>query len=130
MSSHGSVTGAGWSPRGGFVVMILDNSGFAHYYAHMRTTPSVQPGQSVRAGGVLGQVSNSGSIAQGGPMHLHYQVWEIGTGRDQERASATFTRRFGRAANPYSELARLARMMGARVQSNGHAVFDVPAHLR
>jgi hypothetical protein len=60
-------------------------------------------------------------------MHLHYQVWEIGTGRDEELASSTFSRRFGRAANPYSELVRLARMMGARVHASGRVIFDVPA---
>jgi hypothetical protein len=77
----------------------------------------------VRAGGILGQVSNSGSIAHGGPMHLHYQVCETGTGRDAERISGTFTRRFDRAVNPYAELARLARGLGARVQTNGHVAM-------
>jgi murein DD-endopeptidase MepM/ murein hydrolase activator NlpD len=129
MSGHGPVTGAGWSPRGGFVVMLLDNNGFAHYYAHMRGTPLVQPGQQFRAGGVLGQVSNTGSIAHGGPMHLHYQIWETGSGRDQERDSATFTRRFGRAINAYAELARLARGLGGRVQSSTQVAFDVLGHI-
>lgn len=127
VSSRGPVVGAGWSPRGGFIVTLLDRNGFVHYYAHLLQTPNVQPGQSFRAGGILGQVSNSGSVAQGGPMHLHYQVWQVGPGRDQERASGRFTRRFGRPVNPYSELARLARSMGARVQSNGGVVFNPPA---
>jgi murein DD-endopeptidase MepM/ murein hydrolase activator NlpD len=127
MSGHGPVTGAGWSPRGGFVVMMVDNDGYAHYYAHMREAPTVRPGQSFRAGGVLGQVSNSGSVAQGGPMHLHYQVWEVGSGRVAERTSGTFTRRFGRAVNPHGELARLAAALGANVSSGGRAVFDTPA---
>ena len=122
MSGHGPVTGAGWSPRGGYVVLILDNDGYAHYYAHMRGSPTVQPGQTFRAGGVLGQVGNTGSIAAGGPMHLHYQVWSIGDGRDTERASGIFTRRFGRAVSPYPELVRLAGGLGARIASRGSRV--------
>jgi murein DD-endopeptidase MepM/ murein hydrolase activator NlpD len=123
MSGHGSLTGVGWSPRGGFIATILDGARFIHCYAHMRAAPNVEPGQTVRAGGILGQVSNSGSIAHGGPMHLHYQVCETGTGRDAERISGTFTRRFDRAVNPYAELARLARGLGARVQTNGHVAM-------
>lgn len=124
MSGHGPVTGSGWSPRGGFIAVLLDPNGFAHYYAHMLDAPSVRPGQSFRSGGVIGQVGNTGLIAHGGPIHLHYQVWSIGPGRDLERTSATFTRRFGRAVNPYSELARLARSAGARLGATGQVVFD------
>lgn len=126
MSGHGPVTGAGWSPRGGFVVLIVDDRGYAHYYAHLQTTPTVSPGQRFQAGGVIGQVGNTGSIAQGGPTHLHYQVWEIGSGRGQERATGIYTRRFGNAVNPHPELERLARGIGAQVSPSGRAVFHAP----
>ena len=129
-SGHGPVTGAGWSPRGGNIVTILDNNGFVHYYAHMLHSPAVRPGQVFRAGGILGQVSNTGSVAHGGPMHLHYQVWSIGPGRDEERSAGIFTRRFGRAVNPYPELVRLARGLGAGVHSNGHVAFGTEAGVR
>jgi murein DD-endopeptidase MepM/ murein hydrolase activator NlpD len=126
-TSHGVVTGAGWSPRGGYVVTILDARGFAHYFAHLQAPPTVLPGQTLRAGIVLGQVGNTGSIAAGGPMHLHYQVWHVGAHRDAERASAVFTRRFGHSVNPYPELARLARQLGARVQVSGRVAFRATA---
>jgi murein DD-endopeptidase MepM/ murein hydrolase activator NlpD len=38
MSGHGSLTGVGWSPRGGFIATILDGARFIHCYAHMRGT--------------------------------------------------------------------------------------------
>lgn len=124
MSGHGPVTGAGWSPRGGNVVMVLDGNGYAHYFAHMQHAPSVRPGQSVRAGSIIGQVSNTGLIADGGPMHLHYQVWEARAGAT-ERSSATFARRFGRAVNPHAELVRIARSLGATVSRDGRVRFEM-----
>lgn len=123
MSGHGPVTGAGWSARGGNVVLIVDANGYAHYYAHMLTAPKVQPGQQVRAGASLGQVSNTGAIAHGSPIHLHYQVWSVGSRREEEMANATFTRRFGLSVNPYDELARLARQMGAHVNVTSRSVL-------
>jgi len=130
MSGHGPVVGAGWSPRGGNIVTILDRQGYVHYYAHLMDSPSVRPGQSFRAGGVLGRVGNTGSVAHGGPMHLHYQVWSTGAGRDAERASGVFTRRFGPSVNPYPELVRLARGLGARVQGSGHVALGLAASER
>jgi murein DD-endopeptidase MepM/ murein hydrolase activator NlpD len=128
MSGSGPVTGAGWSTRGGFVVLIVDNNGYAHYYAHMARSPRVQSGQTVRAGATIGEVSNTGSIADGGPVHLHYQVWAVGRGRETEAASGIYTRRFGVAVNAHSELARLARGLGASVGSNGSVRFGPPRH--
>ncbi len=126
MSGHGPVTGSGWSDRGGFVVAILDNNDYVHYYAHMRSAPNVNSGQFIRAGAVLGQVSNTGSIAHGSGKHLHYQVWVTGAGREQERKSGTFIRRFGRAVTPYDELVRLAVALRVQPGSNGSVRFNPP----
>ncbi len=103
------LTGCGWSDRGGNIVLIADNEGFAHYYAHLNREPLVSPGDTVTSGQPIGEVGNSGSLAAGGPVHLHYQVWAVGNGRDSERASGAFTRPLGRAVNPYEQLVALFR---------------------
>lgn len=117
------VIGCGWHARAGNIVLILDPNGYVHYYAHMLTV-RVRSGDTIGAGRSLGAVSNTGSIAQGGPMHLHYQVWAIGPGRETETSTLTFERPFGRAVNPYPELVRLARGMGATVMRNGGVRFN------
>jgi murein DD-endopeptidase MepM/ murein hydrolase activator NlpD len=117
-----SATGCGWDDAGGNIVVIVDDQGYAHYYAHMNREPQVSPGRVV-AGQPLGEVGNSGSIADGGPTHLHYQVWVVGGGRDAELASGVFTRPFGRAVNPYSELRRLAQTLGASVGRDGGVIL-------
>ncbi len=109
------MSGCGWSDRGGNVVVVIDPQGYAHYYAHMGTSPLVAPGSCIVAGTRLGFVSNTGSAASGGSNHLHYQVWPIGQNRDEEWATGIFTRPFGRAVNAFSELRRLAEPLGARV---------------
>ncbi|MBL8309344.1 MAG: M23 family metallopeptidase [Burkholderiales bacterium] len=127
LTGRGRVPGVGWSDRGGNVVLIFDHAGYAHYYAHMLRPPRLSPGQRVGAGEFLGQVSNSGSIARGSAKHLHYQVWTVGAGREAELATGVFDRRFGRAVNPYSELARLAGGLGAHIGANGSVVFTTAA---
>lgn len=102
-------TGCGWTDAGGYVVLVADPRGYIHYYAHLNREPIVTGGDTVRAGQGIGEVGNTGSIAAGGPVHLHYQVWALGRGREAELASGTFTRPFGRAVNPYAQLRRLTR---------------------
>ena len=119
-----AVTGCGYSEAGGNIVVVIDLRGFAHYYAHLNQTPRVAPGAPVAAGDPLGEVGNTGRIARGSVPHLHYQVWMVGDGRASERASGVFVRPFGRAVNPYSELARLAAALGAAVNRNGGVVFS------
>jgi murein DD-endopeptidase MepM/ murein hydrolase activator NlpD len=124
VSKNGTrLTGAGWSDRGGNIVVIVDAEGFAHYYAHMNMPPLVAPGTPVTAGQPLGEVGNSGSLAEGGPVHLHYQVWTADIERRSERASGIFTRPLGRSINPYEQLAILARGLGASVGRNGGVIF-------
>lgn len=113
-----TVIGCGWSDAGGNIVLVLDNNGFVHYFAHMNLAPAVRSGERVRPGKLIGQVGNAGSIAAGSNPHLHYQVWRVGRDRDDESAALRFTRPFGPSVNPYSELARTARLLGGRVASN------------
>jgi len=114
-----TLTGCGWSDAGGNIVAILDDRGYVHYFAHLNMTPLVQEGDKVSSGRLIGYVGNTGSIAQGSHTHLHYQVWVVGSGRDAEVTSGLFVRPFGRSVNPYPELVRLARGMGAQVSRNG-----------
>ena len=116
-------TGSGWSDAGGNIVVIDDGLGYAHYYAHMRDRPHVSPGDRVMPGQVLGFVSNQGSAARGGPIHLHYQVWAIGAGRREEAASGEYTRPFGVDVNPYEQLRDLAVGLGARAGRSGGVFF-------
>lgn len=76
------------------------------------------------AGELIGRVGRTGSIAQGGPVRLHYQVWAIGPGREADVSSGVFTHRLGRAARAHAELVRLARGLGARVGQNGSVLFE------
>lgn len=54
----------------GVYVVIRDEQGNRHYYAHLSGF-NVQAGQQVRAGAVIGRTGNSGNST--GP-HLHYEV--------------------------------------------------------
>lgn len=67
-----TLPGAGASPKGGNYVWIEDPNGFRHYYAHMRNVV-VQPGQTVKAGDLLGECSDTGN-AKGSCPHLHYAI--------------------------------------------------------
>jgi murein DD-endopeptidase MepM/ murein hydrolase activator NlpD len=122
-----TVTGCGWSDRGGNIVLILDQTNnHVHYYAHMQSQPLVSPGADVAVGQPIGAVSNTGALADGGPIHLHYQVWAVRPGSAAEIQSLTFTRPLGAAVNPYPELRRLARSAGARMSGS----YDVTSNAR
>lgn len=72
--SRTNTMGSGTSDRGGNFVWIEEaaSPGTLHYFAHMRDTPLVQPGQQVRAGQLIGYLGDSGN-ARGRP-HLHFSV--------------------------------------------------------
>lgn len=65
--------GAGFSEKGGWYVWIEDDLGFKHYFAHMASEPLVRPGETVKAGQLIGYCGNTGN-AEGGCAHLHYAV--------------------------------------------------------
>ena len=83
---------------GGNYVMIRDDAGFYHYYAHMGAAPLVRPGERVRSGHLLGYLGDTGK-ARTTCQHLHYQV-TIREGAFQ-------------CVNPYRELWRVAQLLGA-----------------
>jgi murein DD-endopeptidase MepM/ murein hydrolase activator NlpD len=87
--------GAGFSPRGGNYVRIIDLQGNVHYYAHMLNPSFAKSGAMVFAGAILGFLGNSGAC---GCPHLHYQVrgpYPLNPGGG------------GQGINPYNELKRL-----------------------
>jgi murein DD-endopeptidase MepM/ murein hydrolase activator NlpD len=116
LSGSGRMSGVDYNADGGNIAAILDDEGYVHYYAHMLAPASVRPGQRVRGGQRIGQVSNTGL---GGPKHLHYQVWPVGHGREDEIAALIFNFRFAAAVNPHAELCRLVAALGVTVARNG-----------
>ncbi|VUD67448.1 hypothetical protein TDB9533_03798 [Thalassocella blandensis] len=110
----GEFAGAGSSSHGGNYVMIVDNEeGYFHYYAHLQETPLVCAGQSVIAGQLLGYLGDTGR-ARGTPPHLHYQV----SRRNEHGALVRFL-------NPYNELLRLVDRWHPRVSAGGRVVLPV-----
>jgi murein DD-endopeptidase MepM/ murein hydrolase activator NlpD len=78
-ASDGIVLRVGETDLGGRVVWIWDVSrGLRLYYAHLHEQ-LVTTGQRVNAGDVLGTVGNTGN-ARTTPPHLHFGIYERGTG--------------------------------------------------
>lgn len=106
--------GAGTSAGGGNFVIIIDNQdGYFHYYAHMQSPPLVSKGQRIRAGQLLGYLGDTGR-ARGTPPHLHYQV----SIRNERHMLRSFL-------NPYPELFRLAWRWRPQVSAGGRVVIPV-----
>lgn len=60
--------------RGGLFVSIIGVDGVRYYGSHLRSIPaSIQPGNTVKAGRVLGAVGSTGS-ARGTAPHLHFGI--------------------------------------------------------
>ena len=76
----GRVTVAGWVDNSGYGnrVVIDHGNGFVSLYAHLSVV-SVQVGQTVRRGDVLGQM---GSTGRSTGTHLHFEIRAGGTGQD------------------------------------------------
>lgn len=78
-ATDGVVMRVGETGLGGRVVWVWDaNRGLRFYYAHL-DEQHVTTGQRVRAGDVLGTVGNTGN-ARTTPPHLHFGIYERGTG--------------------------------------------------
>ena len=59
------------NPIGGLSINLIDDDGNMYYYTHLASV-SVQSGQKIGAGQVIGAVGTSGNAA-GTPPHLHWQ---------------------------------------------------------
>jgi murein DD-endopeptidase MepM/ murein hydrolase activator NlpD len=73
-TADGVVVFSGWNGGGGNVVVIAHGHGFSTYYAHNRKN-TVQVGQSVKRGDVIGYIGSTGSATGS---HVHYEVWHNG----------------------------------------------------
>jgi murein DD-endopeptidase MepM/ murein hydrolase activator NlpD len=60
--------------RGGLYVSIIGSDGVRYYGSHLRTVAKgIEPGVSVKAGQILGQIGATGS-ARGTSPHLHFGI--------------------------------------------------------
>ncbi|GAV22696.1 M23 family metallopeptidase [Carboxydothermus pertinax] len=74
----GTVEKTGWLPLGGNRVLIKDQSGLYHYYAHLKgIRPEIKPGRKIKKGEVIGYVGHTGN-ADFTPDHLHYGLYAPG----------------------------------------------------
>ncbi len=73
-TTDGRVTRAGWAGGYGRQVRLSHSGGLSTSYSHMSRI-SVQPGQSIKRGQVIGYVGSTGLST--GP-HLHYEVYRNG----------------------------------------------------
>ena len=58
--------------------MIAHGHGFCTYYAHNRKN-TVQVGQSVKRGDIIGYIGSTGSATGN---HVHYEVWHNGKNKN------------------------------------------------
>ena len=78
-TADGVVVFSGWNRGGGGnVIVIAHGHGFSTYYAHNRGN-TVQVGQSVKRGDVIGYVGSTGSATGS---HVHYEVWHNGKNKN------------------------------------------------
>jgi len=78
-SADGEVVYSEKRPTGGFgmAVQLKHSDGYITKYAHLSGLAGYQPGQTVRAGDLIGYVGDTGN-AKGTPPHLHYEIWKNG----------------------------------------------------
>ena len=92
-------------------VVIIDEAGYMHYYAHLSGHfGGVRAGDRIRAGQQIGWLGISGN----GPIpHLHYQIYKPKADPTADGTGGFSTREIDREKeNPFSELARLASASG------------------
>jgi murein DD-endopeptidase MepM/ murein hydrolase activator NlpD len=116
--------GTGYGNDAGHFVVIVDELGYFHHYAHLHEGAIVSPGDRVYAGQRLGLVGMSGN-AQG--PHLHYQVRDPGIHQPSEYSSMRFSGQGGNAVDPYDRLVDLAvRQLGAQRQPGTVTGYMIP----
>lgn len=77
-TADGVVVFSGWNGGGGNVVVVAHGHGFSTYYAHNRKN-TVQVGQSVKRGDIIGYIGSTGSATGN---HVHYEVWHNGKNKN------------------------------------------------
>ena len=77
--TDGVVRSKGWLEKGGYRIGIEAPSGAYFYYAHMDSYASIEIGDSVRAGDLLGFMGDTGYGEEGTtgkfPVHLHVGIY-------------------------------------------------------
>jgi len=86
--TDGVVEQAGWLEKGGWRVGIRSENGNYYYYAHLHSyAKEWHPGDSIRAGEILGYMGDTGYGPEGTtgqfPVHLHLGIY-VPLGADQE----------------------------------------------
>ena len=77
-ATEGLVARIGENRLGGTVVWVYGPGRQRHYYAHLdRVAETLETGDRVAVGDVLGYVGNTGN-ARGTPPHLHYGIYAMG----------------------------------------------------
>lgn len=67
----GQVKFAGWSDKGYGYMVVIDHGNYQTLYAHFKSPPTVDTGQLVDTGTVIGLMGNTGFST--GP-HLHFEI--------------------------------------------------------
>jgi len=71
-TAPGVVEKVEWSPEGyGWYCKISHKLGFSTLYAHMRSRPTVEPGEKIQKGRLLGYMGSTGATTG---THLHYEI--------------------------------------------------------
>jgi murein DD-endopeptidase MepM/ murein hydrolase activator NlpD len=70
----GKVVGSGYGgSAGNFVAVHTLDTRYDYFYAHLRDTPLVKEGQTVKTGQVVGYVGETGDAVG---CHLHFELWD------------------------------------------------------
>jgi murein DD-endopeptidase MepM/ murein hydrolase activator NlpD len=110
---------------GNFVV-IIDEDGFMHYYAHLGEPRVVSPGQRVAAGQQIGWLGRTG-LGQFGPTHVHYQTIEPRPDSTRDGTNGFSTHEAGKVVcNQFHELERLAHKGVWHLDDRGRIVIPPP----
>lgn len=77
--TDGIVTKMGWLEQGGYRIGITSPSGAYFYYAHLDCYSSIEEGDTVKAGEILGYMGDTGYGEEGTsgmfPVHLHLGIY-------------------------------------------------------